>query len=101
MRLYLERRQSWKTEEATHAETFVAGQVRGMKDALDDAERKLADYKKGSNVVVLSDEAKGLIEQLGKYEEQRVAARLKVAAFGQVAGPAQAGARADRAVPGR
>ena len=84
MRLYLERRQSWKTEEATHAETFVASQVRGMKDALDDAERKLADYKKGSNVVVLSDEAKGLIEQLGKYEEQRVAARLKVAAFGQV-----------------
>ncbi len=84
MRLYLERRQSWKTEEATHAETFVAGQVHGMKDALDDAERKLADYKKGSNVVVLSDEAKGLIEQLGKYEEQRVAARLKVAAFGQV-----------------
>ncbi len=84
MRLYLERRQSWKTEEATHAETFVAGQVRGMKDALDDAERKLADYKKNSNVVVLSDEAKGLIEQLGKYEEQRVAARLRVAAFGQV-----------------
>jgi len=33
---------------------------------------------------VLSDEAKGLIDQLGKYEEQRVAARLKVAAFGQV-----------------
>ncbi len=84
MRVYLDRRQSWKTEEATRAESFVAGQVRGMKEALDDAERKLADYKKGSNVVGLSDESKGMVEQLGKYEEQRMAAQLKVAAFGQV-----------------
>ncbi len=84
MRVYLDRRQSWKTEEATRAESFVTEQVSGMKQALDDAERKLADYKKGSNVVGLSDEARGMVEQLGKYEEQRMAAQLKVAAFGQV-----------------
>ncbi len=84
MRVYLDRRQSWRTEEATRAESFVTGQVRGMKEALDDAERKLADYKKGSNVVGLSDESKGMVEQLGKYEEQRMAAQLKVAAFAQV-----------------
>ena len=86
MRAYLDRRQAWKTEEATAAETFVIGQVRNMKDALDDAERKLAEYKEGSSVVALGDEAKGMIEQLGKYEEQRVAARLQVAAFGQIQG---------------
>jgi tyrosine-protein kinase Etk/Wzc len=84
MQAYLDRRQSWKTEEATRAESFVSTQVAGMKEALDDAERKLADYKKSSNVVSLSDEAKGMVDQIGKYEEQRVAARLQVAQFGQI-----------------
>jgi tyrosine-protein kinase Etk/Wzc len=86
MRAYLDRRQAWKTEDAAVAESFVIGQAHSMKDALDDAERKLADYKKSSSVVALGEEAKGMIEQLGKYEEQRVAARLQVSAFGQIQG---------------
>lgn len=84
LQAYLDRRQSWKTEEATRAETFVTGQVASMHEALDEAERQLADYKKTSNVVALSDEAKGMVDQLGKYEEQRVTARLQVASFAQI-----------------
>ena len=84
LQAYLDRRQSWKTEEATRAESFVTGQVASMRDALDEAERQLADYKKSSNVVALSDEARGMVDQLGKYEEQRVTARLQVASFAQI-----------------
>jgi len=81
---YLDRRQSWKTEEATRAESFVSGQVASIREELDQAERQLADYKTSSNVVALSDEAKGMVDQLGKYEEQRVTTRLQVASFGQI-----------------
>jgi tyrosine-protein kinase Etk/Wzc len=81
---YLDRRQSWKTEEATRAESFVTDQVASMKAALDDAEGKLADYKKTSKVVVLNDETKGLVDQLGKYEQQRMAARMQIASFEQI-----------------
>ncbi|HVT08392.1 MAG TPA: polysaccharide biosynthesis tyrosine autokinase [Polyangia bacterium] len=84
MRAYLDRRQSWKSEEATAAETFVTQQVRNIKDSLDRAEQQLADYKRGSPVVVLGDEAKGMIDQLARYEEQRVAAQLQVVTFNQI-----------------
>ena len=86
MRSYLDRRQSWKTEEASVAETFVIGQVGSVKQALDEAEKKLAEYRKSSNVVALGDESKGMIEQIGKYEQQRVAAQLQVATFSQIQG---------------
>jgi len=81
---YLERRQSWKSEEATAAEVFVTGQVKSVKDSLDAAEQQLADYKRGSTVVMLGDEAKQMIDQLARYEEQRMAARLQLTAFNQV-----------------
>ena len=86
MRAYLNRRQSWKTEEATVAETFVGGQIAGIRLALEDAERKLAVYKQGSNVVALGQESKGMIDQLGSYQQQRVAAQLQLATFGQIEG---------------
>ena len=86
MRSYLDRRQSWKTEEASVAETFVIGQVGSVKQALDDAEKKLAEYRKSSNVVALGDESRGMIDQIGKYEQQRVAAQLQVATFSQIQG---------------
>jgi tyrosine-protein kinase Etk/Wzc len=84
MRGYLERRQSWRNEEASAAERFVAGQIERMKQSLDDAEKKLAEFKKGSDVVALSDEARGMVDQLGRYEEQRVAARMQVSAFARI-----------------
>ena len=86
MHEYLDRRQSWKSEEASVAETFVIGQVASIKDALDEAEKRLAEYRRSSNVVALGDESKGMIDQIGKYEQQRVAAQLQVASFGQIQG---------------
>ncbi|MEA2699033.1 MAG: tyrosine-protein kinase Etk/Wzc [Myxococcales bacterium] len=84
MRAYLESRQNWKVEEATAAETFVSSQAQAIKRELDTAEQQLAEYKAHSNVVALGDESRGLIDQLGKYEEQRVAARLQVDAFDRI-----------------
>ena len=84
MRAYLESRQSWKMEEATAAETFVTSQAQAIKRELDAAEQRLAEYKAHSNVVALGDESRGLIDQLGKYEEQRIAARLQVDAFDRI-----------------
>ncbi|HEX6245909.1 MAG TPA: hypothetical protein VFZ61_33520, partial [Polyangiales bacterium] len=84
METYLSRRQAWKTENASAAETFVVSQLQGMRESLDDTERKLANYRSNTRVVVLDNEAKALIEQVGKYEEQRVAARLQVAALSDI-----------------
>ena len=84
MDAYLERRQTWKSEEATAAEAFVSKQVNTVKESLDAAESQLADYKKASTVVMLGDEAKQMIDQLAKYEEQRMSARLQMASFAQV-----------------
>jgi tyrosine-protein kinase Etk/Wzc len=78
---YLETRQSWKTEDATAAEQFVSNQLGTIRESLDKTGRKLAEYRSSSRTVVLDDEARALIEQMGKYEEQRVAARLEVASF--------------------
>ena len=81
MLAYLKERQSWKTEDATAAEVFVTTQLQGMKDSLDQVQKKLADYRSNHRVVVLDNEARAMIEQIAKYEEQRVAARLEVAAL--------------------
>jgi tyrosine-protein kinase Etk/Wzc len=85
MSRYLERRQNWRTEEATAAESFITDQVRSVREALDEAERKLADYKKNSQVVVLGNETTTMIEQTGQYEQQRLTAQLLLNTFTQVA----------------
>lgn len=84
MHAYLKERQSWKTEDATAAEAFVTAQLKGMKESLDQVQQKLADYRSNNRVVVLDNEAKAMIEQIAKYEEQRLAARLQVAALGDI-----------------
>ena len=84
LQLYFDRHQAWKSEEALAAESFVTTQVQGVKRSLDDAEQQLADFKKTAGVVGLGDDTKGLIDQLGKYEQQRVAAQLQVDAFNQI-----------------
>lgn len=81
---YLEQRQTWRTEEASAAEAFVSSQVQSMRQELDQTQQKLADYRRDTPVVVMENEAKALIEQIGKYEEQRVAARLSVAALSEM-----------------
>jgi tyrosine-protein kinase Etk/Wzc len=84
MHEYLEQRRAWKTEDASAAEAFVTEQLESMRKSLQEAERKLADYRSATRVVVLDNEAKAMIEQVGKYEEQRVAARLEVAALSDI-----------------
>lgn len=84
MLVYLEQRQLWKTENATAAEAFVTQQLDGMRGSLDELQKKLADYRTENRVVVQDNEGRAMTEQLGKYEEQRVKARLEVAALGNV-----------------
>ncbi|MEI9952481.1 MAG: GNVR domain-containing protein [Pseudomonadota bacterium] len=84
MQGYLRARQSWKIEDASAAEAFVSSQLRTMKDLLGNVQQKLADYRTNNRVVVLDSEAKAMIEQIAKYEEQRVAARLQVAALSDI-----------------
>jgi tyrosine-protein kinase Etk/Wzc len=84
MQGYLAERRTWKTENATLAEEFVTHQLAGIRESLDELQEKLASYRTKHRVVVLEDEAKALIEQVGKYEEQRAAARLQVAALSDI-----------------
>jgi tyrosine-protein kinase Etk/Wzc len=78
---YLETHQTWKSADATAAEQFVTNQLVAVRDSLDGIEQKLADYRTHTQVVVRDNEATALIEQIGKYEEQRVSSRLQVAAL--------------------
>lgn len=84
MQAYLGEQQSWKTEDAKAAETFVTNQLNGMRSSLDTTEKKLADYRTNTSSVVLDNEARAMIEQMGKYEEQRIAARLQVAGLSDI-----------------
>ncbi len=81
---YLGERQSWKTEDASAAEAFVGEQLQGIKETLDEIQHKLADFRTNNEVVVLGKEGEAMIEQLGTYEERRLAARLEVAALAEV-----------------
>jgi tyrosine-protein kinase Etk/Wzc len=84
MRTYLRERQTWKTEDASAAEAFVTNQLQSIRESLDGVQQKLASYRSANRVVVLDNEAKTMIEQIAKYEEQRVAARLQVAALNDI-----------------
>lgn len=84
MLAYLKERQSWKTEDASAAEAFVGNQLASIRASLDDVQRKLADYRQSNRVVVLDNEAKAMIERIAKYEEQRVGARMQVAAMADI-----------------
>jgi tyrosine-protein kinase Etk/Wzc len=84
MRNYLDERLSWKKENATAAEEFVTRQLGSLRSSLDQTERKLAEYRSSTQGVVLDNEAAAMIGQIAKYEEQRVAARLEVAALSDI-----------------
>src|SRR5690606_13091445 len=84
MRAYLHERQEWKTENASAAEAFVSEQLKSMRFSLDKAQRDLAEFRANNRVVVLDSEAEVMIGQIGRYEEQRVAARLEIASLADV-----------------
>ncbi|MDB4989791.1 MAG: capsular exopolysaccharide family [Myxococcaceae bacterium] len=79
MENYLSERQAWKSEDATAAENFVRSQLQSLRQSLDVTGSKLADYRSNTQGVLMDTESKAMIEQMGKYEEQRVLARLQVA----------------------
>ena len=78
---YLQERQAWKTADASAVEAFVTEQLSITRTLLDDIQRKLTDYRTKNRAVVLDNEAKAMIAQISKYEEQRVGARLELAAL--------------------
>lgn len=84
MRGYLDQNLAWKTEEAAAAERFLSKQLENIRASLDKSGQDLAEFKKNSTMIVLSEEAKSMIEQMGTLEQQRVAARLQVDALTQV-----------------
>lgn len=78
MRTYLDVRHAWKTEEASAAEDFVSDQLRSLRSELDQTQEKLADYRSENRVVVMADEAQAVMQQVNRYEEQRVHAQLEL-----------------------
>lgn len=78
MRTYLEARHAWKTEEASAAEEFVTDQLKSLRSSLDQTQEKLADYRTENKVVVMADEAQSIMQQVNRYEEQRVHAQLEL-----------------------
>ncbi|HEX3598439.1 MAG TPA: Wzz/FepE/Etk N-terminal domain-containing protein, partial [Polyangiaceae bacterium] len=84
MRGYLEERHSWETENATAAEAFVTTQLATIRGNLDDVQKKLADYRATHSVVVLDDEAKALVEEIGRFEQQRFDTRIELETLGAV-----------------
>jgi tyrosine-protein kinase Etk/Wzc len=81
MRGYLEARHAWKTEDASAAESFVTEQLASMQQSLDRTQHKLAEYRAENRAVVLGSEAEAMVQQVNRYEEQRVAAMLQVSAL--------------------
>jgi tyrosine-protein kinase Etk/Wzc len=81
MHVYLEERQSWKSTTASAAESFITQQLTALRDSLSHSEDELAQYRSQHSDVLLDTEAKALVEQISRYEEQRVAARLQLASL--------------------
>jgi tyrosine-protein kinase Etk/Wzc len=81
MQTYLDERQAWKAADASAAENFVTDRLEMMRDSLDTTEKRLSDYRSTTPGVVMENEAEAMVNQIGHFEEQRVAARLQVAAL--------------------
>ncbi|MEW6611906.1 MAG: polysaccharide biosynthesis tyrosine autokinase [Pseudomonadota bacterium] len=84
MKNYLAQNLQWKTEEAAATESFVRDQLAGVRNELAQADQRLADFKRRSGVVIMSEEANARIRQLADYETQRTAARLQAYALQQI-----------------
>lgn len=81
---YLAQNLRWKTEEAAATENFVKEQMNKVRTELAQADQRLADYKRRSGVVMMSQEAQAMTQQLADYETQRTAARLQAYALQQM-----------------
>jgi tyrosine-protein kinase Etk/Wzc len=81
---YLAQNLAWKTAEAAAAEEFLSKQAENARASLDKSAKELADFKKQSSTVDLTEEAKAMLAQVSTFEQQRVTARLEVASLEQI-----------------
>ncbi|MBI4821015.1 MAG: polysaccharide biosynthesis tyrosine autokinase [Deltaproteobacteria bacterium] len=81
MGAYLEERLRWKIQVAEATESFVAMQIGKLGESLDRSENQLATYKSSSGFVIPEEEASKLLQELGRYEEQRTGLRLQISAI--------------------
>jgi tyrosine-protein kinase Etk/Wzc len=81
MQGYLDVRHAWKTEDASAAERFVTEQLATMQQSLDRTQEKLANYRAENRVVVLATEAEAMVQQMSRFEEQRMEASLQASSL--------------------
>lgn len=84
MDVYLEERQAWKTEDASAAEVFVSRQLSELEASLNETQGKISEFRSENRSVTSESEAAAMVEQISKYEEQRVKARLEVKALEEI-----------------
>ena len=84
MRAYLTQNLRWSTEQAGTEYRYLDGQIRKIRKALSTADQRLADYKKQSGMVAVTDDARAMIGELAHYQMQRSAAQLKLHALRQI-----------------
>ena len=78
MNAYMAQNLSWSTDQAATAYAYLDGQLGKIRHALENADKKLADYQKRSGVIEVSANAKAMIGQMANYEMQRSAAQLRL-----------------------
>ena len=78
MNAYMAQNLRWSTDQAATAYDYLDGQLDKIRHALENADRKLADYQKQSGIVAVSANAKAVIEQMAQYQMQRSAAELRL-----------------------
>lgn len=81
---YLDQNLAWKTEEASNAETFLTKQLETVRKSLDKAASDLAEFKKQSNTIDVTETAKAMLGEMAAVEQERVTARLVVDGLEQI-----------------
>jgi tyrosine-protein kinase Etk/Wzc len=71
MQSYLAQHLDWKTEEADATVKFADAQLTKIRSDLEAAEQRLATYKTDNGVVVLTDEARAIVEAQSNLETTR------------------------------
>jgi len=75
--VYLERAISLKSEEARKSVEFIESQLDEVRGYLDSAEQRLEKFKSRSGLIQLDSEAKTLVEQLARTEQESNLLRLR------------------------
>ncbi len=85
MEAYMAQNLRWSTEQAGTAYQYLNGQLNKIRHALENADQKLANYKKKTGIVAITADAKAMILQMAQYQTQRSAAELRLYNLQQIA----------------